>query len=170
MNRNIKIKVILNADKSEYESQQNFEKVSGLLEPTIWINDENTFEYEIHFEPTYNLLLTQFSFDSTYVENRPNRISYKSYLTDDEIKSLSIFDYAGEKIYRLALQDNSDREWDVTKPEQLHLVTTKLHDYLSQNQLIEYQDETLQELKDLIEISNFCNQCGIEVLFFDPDC
>jgi hypothetical protein len=122
MNRHEKFRVIINADRKEYEKSRHFKKISNLVEPTIWGEDLKTFEMQIHFYPTYNLLENQFSFKSDDFDSYNGKIPYQEYLSKRQIKSLSYYDYAGEKIYRLAIQDESiSTDWDSIDPKKLRI-------------------------------------------------
>jgi len=166
MNRYEKVSIIIDADKKDYESLDEFKKISNFLEEYEF-NDKQTFSMEIFWYPTYNLLNNEFSFENMISEQKNNKIPYQEYLTESQIKSLSYYDYGGEKIYRLAIQRQEILDWDCINPENLELITKELINYLDQNNLTEFHNETLDELRKLNELSLFCKMIKCEIILFE---
>jgi hypothetical protein len=63
----------------------------------IFSNVNPMIYYSFSFEPTYLLLSNSFSFDRNVEETREGKLAYSKYLTANEIKTLSYFDYSGKK-------------------------------------------------------------------------
>ena len=173
MNRFEMISIIIDARKTEYENSDEFKEITHLFHP-ISINkgdDEiETFATKIHFYPTYSIINNGFSFeDEQYNKTGELKVSYNSYLSDDEIKSLSYFDYSRTKIYRLHIQGVGAPyfDWERTDAKNLFLITTKLIDYLKENPLTDHNNDTIEELDKIKIISSFCMKRDYEVLFFE---
>lgn len=166
MNRYEMFKVIIDGNPIDYENDNNFKKLHDFLTKIDWQNEQQAYGCSIHFYPTYNLISNQFSFENqnndSYSDN--GTISYDKFLSEEEIKSLSYYDYAGEKLYRLAIQDRPSSDWEHIKPKNLCLITKRLIDYLNENNLTEFHNETLNELKKLYQISEFCLLKNYEII------
>ncbi|MCL5246926.1 hypothetical protein M4I21_13975 [Cellulophaga sp. 20_2_10] len=169
MNRYEKFLVIIDTEKAEYESKPEFKEVSSFLKPNEWGDNVETYQMEIFYYPTYNLLNNQFSFGENISEKDDNKIPYEQYLSESEIKSLSFYDYAGDKLYRFAIQKEEMLDWDCINPENLLLITSNLLEYLKQNNLTDYHNETIEELEKLNKLSKFCKSINSEIILFNPD-
>lgn len=169
MNRYEKFLVVIDQDKIKYENNSEFEKVSSFLESNDWADNIKTFQMEIFYYPTYNLLNNQFSFRENISEKDDNKIPYEKYLSESQIKSLSFFEYGGDKLYRFAIQKKETLDWDCINPENLLLITSNLLEYLKQNNLSDYHNETIEELEKLNKLSEFCKSINSEIILFNPD-
>jgi len=174
MNRIEKVSILIDDEIGKYELDVEYQTLlEDFPEITTYkypVNKE-TIEIElhtseIHFYPTYFLLDNGYCFeDSQYSESGEFKVPYDKFLNATEIKSLSFFDYSGEKIYRLHIQENSDYDWERTKANNLLLISTKLIEYLNSNPLTKYNEETLRELKFINSLSKICLKHGSEMLF-----
>lgn len=166
MNRHEKVEVIINANSDSYADNENFNSISQFMSKLEWIDGIDTYAFEIHFYPTYNLLDNNYSFENEYHSSTSNgKMPYEKYLTNEEIKSLSYFDYFGEKIYRLSIQDRPNYDWDYLRPTNLKLICVKLINYLKVNNLTNYNEETISELSKLVKVAEFCELKELEIIF-----
>ena len=118
----------------------------------IFSNINPMIYYSFSFEPTYLLLSNSFSFERNVEETFEGKIAYSKYLTSNEIKTLSYFDYSGEKIHRLFEFDGGD--FEKIKPSDLQLVTSRLLLYLEENKLKYEHEKTIVELQILNTLAN----------------
>lgn len=169
MNRSSKYQVIISGDRKEYEIDPRFSSIAETLQEMIWVNDVKTYYCWIHQEPTFHLIRNQFSFQNRREFSGEQTLSYKKYLSEGEIRSLSYWDYHGEKIHGLMIYGRWDEMWESVKSKDLFVVTKGLIDYLSENKLTEYHEETIKELQQLNLVAKFCQSFDYEILFFDPD-
>lgn len=170
MNRNWCQRIIISAHKTQYEQDKDFQSIAHFVEPTVWGEDMATYEFVIHFYPTYSLLDNNFSFKQNIADEGECKLPYQRYLYPWHIWSLSYFDYSGEKIYRLAIQDQSKRtDWDEIEAKNLVLLTGRLLKYLRKHPLTEYQAETLEELQKLNLVAKFCKKRKYKVIAWGAD-
>lgn len=159
--------LVIDKPKTEYEDDPEFKKIIDKLNPSMWGIDGDIETYCMKISlTTYKLIDNQFSFDFDRTIKNEGHLPYKTYLKEDEIKSLNFYDYGGEKIYRL-LELHLD--WYNVKSKDLLIVSTKLLSYISQNNLIENNELVLGDLEDLINLSSFCLSKGINFSFYDPN-
>jgi hypothetical protein len=137
--------------QSEQIKNQELPKEVKIKENIFWDNSQMIF-YSFSLEPTYLLLSNSFSFDRNVEETTEGKIAYSKYLTSNEIKTLSYFDYSGEKIHRLIKFDGDD--FEKIKPNDLQLVTSKLLIYLDENKLKYEHEKTIAELNILNKLAN----------------
>lgn len=169
MNREEKYKVIIEGQHDEYKKDPDFKTIESFVKGISWVNDINSTYYEIHQKPTYEMIRNQFSFERRRDMTGENKLKYDSFLTKDQIQTLSFWEYEGEKIYGLAIYGRWDDMWDSATAKDVLTVTKGLIEYLKVNPLISYQEETLGELEKLNQIANFASKFGYEIKFFNPN-
>ena len=98
-----------------------------------------------------------------------NKLTYGSFLTEEQIQSLSDWEYEGEKIYGLAIYGRWDDMWDSATSKDVATVTKGLLEYIKENPLISFQEETLDELEKLNQLANFASKYEYEIKFFNPN-
>ena len=169
MNRSAKYKVIIEGQLEKYNKDSDFKTIESFVKEMQWVNDINSTYYEIHQEPTYEMIRNQFSFERRRDMKGESKLTYDSFLTKDQIQSLSFWEYEGEKIYGLAIYGRWDDMWDSATAIDVITVTKGLIDYLKKNPLISYQEETLDELEKLNQLAKFASKFDYEIKFFNPN-
>ncbi len=117
---------------------------------------------EIKREPTYLLLKNQFSFQRNIEDDFEGCMPFSKFLNENEIKSLSYFDYSNEKIYRLSHLNSF--EFEQMNPNDLFLISEKLIEYLKINPLISRNDEALNELKKINRLAKAFFDSGLNFI------
>lgn len=169
MNRAETYKVVIEGQLEEYKNDIDFKNIESFLKEMPWVNDIKSTFFEIHQEPTYEMIRNQFSFDRRRDMAGENKLTYDSFLTKEQIQSLSFWEYEGEKIYGLAIYGRWDDMWDSATSKDVATVTKGLIEYLTKNPLISYQEETLDELEKLNQLANFASKFEYEIKFFNPN-
>jgi len=169
MNRTEIYKVIIEGQREDYKSDSAFKQVKPFMKKMTWVNDIETYSLEIHQVPTYEMIRNQFSFEQKRDMTGENKLTYDHYLSTDQIKSLSFWEYEGEKIYGLAIYGRWDDMWDSAKSEDVITITNGLIEYLNKHKLISYHDETIEELTNLNSIAKFASKFSYEIKFFNPN-
>ncbi|UKN03447.1 hypothetical protein K6119_07965 [Paracrocinitomix mangrovi] len=162
-----KMVFVINSSKSNYENSPEFASISSYIKPTMWHADGDieTFCTEISYS-TFKLLDNQFSFDFDRSAKQEGKVSYKEFLNENEIQSLSYFDYGGEKIYRLLLHD---MDWYKVKSKDLKLICDKLQNYLASHQILHSTEVITEDLDKLSAIAEFCSSNNLNLSVFDPN-
>lgn len=165
--------LIVDSSKNNYESGLGFEKVKEILKPSTWgyPNEFETYHFKVSWA-TFKLLDNQFSFEADKIKSNKaasndGRISYKKYLTEQEIRSINFFDYSGEKIFRLL---ELEEDWDRVRSKDLRLVSNRLIKYLNKYELMNNREDVTAELGYLEMMGKFFSRRGIDFILFDPDC
>jgi len=169
MNRAEIYQVVIEGQREDYKKDPEFSSIEPFVKEFPWVNDINTTFLEIHQEPTYEMIRNQFSFKRRRDMTGENKLNYDSFLSSEQIQSLSFWEYEGEKIYGLAIYGRWDDMWDSAKSKDVATITKGLIEYLNQNPLISYHEETLDELEKLNQLANFAPKFDYEIKFFNPN-
>jgi hypothetical protein len=166
MNRN-QIVVYIDANRDEYSTKPNFDSLRDIIQEDEWVDDLKTFSFKIHSDPSFTLVNNQFCFETNRECIGDNCISFKKFLTDEQIQTLNYWEYEGEKIYSSKIIDRWDVDWIISKSHDIWLVSKELIEYLNNNPLQEFHDETIEELSILNRVSEFCKDYEYEMIFVD---
>ena len=169
MNRTEVYQVVIEGQFDEYKNDVDFNIIKSFVKEMPWVNDINSTYMEIHQEPTYEMIRNQFSFENRRDMSGENKLAYDSFLSSEQIQSLSFWEYEGEKIYGLAIYGRWDDMWDSATSKDVATVTNALPEYLKQNPLISFHEETMDELGKLNQLANFASKFNYEIKFFNPN-
>lgn len=169
MNQSQVYKVVIEGQKSSYTSDPEFEPLMSFMEEMNWVNDIETYQFEIHSEPTYEMIKNQFSFNERRDMTGEYPISYDKFLTEAQIQSLNYWEYLEEKIYGLVIYGRWDDMWDSARAKDVSTVTEGLLAYLNEHELISFHEETVEELRKLNAVAKFADKYEFELKFFNPN-
>lgn len=169
MNRTEKYKVIIEGQRDEFMKDPEFKLIESFVKEMEWVNDINSTYMEIHQEPTFEMIRNQFSFERRRDMTGENKLTYDSFLSSEQIQSLSFWEYEGEKIFGLAIYGRWDDMWDSATSKDVATVSNGLIEYLNQNPLISFHEETVKELIQLNKLAEFASKFEFEIKFFNPN-
>ncbi len=173
MDSNFILTVIIEGHRSQYENDPEFKNLITHLNPTKWMDNMETYCFQINYQPTFELIRNQFSFDRERTLSGDYVIPYNFYLSSDKIKSLNYWEYEGEKIFGLEIirQDKYGytEDWHSAKSQDLATITTGLIEYLSAHKLVLNHDIAFREIQILNLVSLFSLKFNYEIKFFTPD-
>jgi len=162
-------KVFINADCSKVMSQAHIEELNNSFEKYDF-DGMQTFMTIIHNKPTFDIIRSSHRDPNNYgtQKNEDKFYDLSSFMSELEIKSLSVYQYLEDKIYGLVKQDDEvEDDLDFCEPKDLYLVTKNLIEYLAENELLSHHDETLLELNQLNTMANIAKNYNVEIAFFD---
>ncbi|MBP6235781.1 MAG: hypothetical protein KA536_06555 [Saprospiraceae bacterium] len=173
MESNFSMTVIIEGHKSEFENDPDFQNINSQLNRINWLDNMETYCFEINYQPTFELIRNQFSFETKRNLSTEFNIPYNFYLSSEKIKSLSYWEYEGEKIYGLTIlrTDNYgyEEDWYSARSQDLVTITTGLLEYLLDHKLLFEHDLAYREIQLLNLVSLFSFKFNYEIKFYTPD-
>lgn len=136
------------------------------------LEEFQTFKLEFYFDPIYNWFYLSYRIPDRYGSNKKTNYQFNlsNILTEAEIKTLSYFDYMGEKIYGILNQEENfiyENDCGICNSSDLFLFTQKLLIYLSENELLANHERTVIELEQLNMLSKIAAKYGSKIYFLD---